>query len=71
MSKEKQTLSYSIVQEGEWFVAQCLEIDVATQGKNPEEAADNLREAIKLHFEEPLATTTPQIGQIEVEIHAA
>ena len=30
---KKQTFTASISQEGELFIAQCLEIDVASQGK--------------------------------------
>ena len=32
------------VREREWFVAQCLEVDVASQGENEEAALRNLRE---------------------------
>ncbi len=52
----KQTFTAAIWQEGDWFVAQCLEVDVASQGESPEAALDNLREALELHFEEPVAT---------------
>ena len=55
----KQTFAASISQEGEWFVAQCLEIDIASQGATEEQALANLREALELHFEEPSATVTP------------
>lgn len=41
----KRPFNASITREGEWFVAQCLEVDVASQGKTEEEALDNLREA--------------------------
>jgi predicted RNase H-like HicB family nuclease len=51
----KRTFSASICQEGEWFVAQCLEVDVASQGETALEALDNLREALELHFEPPVA----------------
>jgi predicted RNase H-like HicB family nuclease len=47
-------------QEGEWFVAQCLEVDIASQGENETEAIANLREALQLHFEPPVATITPK-----------
>ena len=41
----------SIVREGDGFVAQCLEIDVASQGDTPDEALHNLKEALELYFE--------------------
>ena len=57
--------------EGDWFVSQCLELDVASQGKTEEEALANLREALEFHFEEPQATRMPTVQVIEVEIGAA
>jgi len=42
-------------QETDWYVAQCLEVEVASQGETEEEALENLREAIELYFE-PLHT---------------
>jgi predicted RNase H-like HicB family nuclease len=56
----KQTFTVSVWQEGEWFVAQCLEVDIASQGENEAEALVNLREALELHFEPPVATITPK-----------
>ena len=58
----KRTLTASIWKEGDWFIAQCLEIDVASQGETEEEALANLREALELHLEPPNATTTPHRG---------
>ena len=34
---------------------QCIEVYVASQGRNKEEALTNLSEALELHFEEPQA----------------
>lgn len=67
----KRNLSATVWQEGDWFVAQCLEVDVASQGETPEEALDNLREALTLHFTPPVATVLPTIRPIEVEVMAA
>lgn len=67
----KQTFTASIWREGDWFVSQCLEVDVASQGETEEEALANLREALELHFEPPVATVTPQMRTIEVEVSAA
>ena len=55
----KQTFTASIWQEDEWFVAQCIEVDVASQGKNENEALENLRDALELHFTPPVATLVP------------
>lgn len=35
----KQKFTASIWQEDVWFVAQCVEVDVASQGKTEDEAA--------------------------------
>ena len=67
----KQTFTASLWQEGNWFVAQCLQVDIASQGETEEEALVNLSEALALHFEPPVATITPQIKALEVDISAA
>ena len=61
----------TVWQEGEWFIAQCREVEVASQGLTEEEALENLREALELHFEPPHATILPSIRKIEVELDAA
>jgi predicted RNase H-like HicB family nuclease len=66
-----QKFTASVSKEGNWFVAQCLEVDVASQGETEDEALASLREALELHFEEPHATVTPRMRQIEIEISAA
>ncbi len=66
-----RTFSASIWKEDKWYVAQCIEVDVASQGKTKEEALANLREALELHFEEPQATILPEIRHLEVELHAS
>ena len=46
-----ETFTASVWQEDDWFIAQCLEVDVASQGGSEAEALVNLREAVELHFE--------------------
>jgi predicted RNase H-like HicB family nuclease len=41
-----------IKKEENWFVATCLENNVASQGKTIEEANENLKEAIALFYED-------------------
>ena len=67
----RHRFSASIAQEGDWYVAQCLEVDVASQGSTEAEALDNLREALELHFEAPRATVTPRVSAFEADIDAA
>ncbi len=41
-----------ITREGPWFVARCLEVEVASQGQAVESALANLREALELKLED-------------------
>jgi len=66
-----QEFTATLWQEGEWFIAQCREVDVASQGLTEDEALENLREALELHYEPPRATILPSIRKIEVELDAA
>jgi predicted RNase H-like HicB family nuclease len=61
----------TVWREGSWYVSQCLELDIASQGKTEEEALANLKEAIELHFEPPQASRPPRVRMIEVEVGAA
>jgi predicted RNase H-like HicB family nuclease len=64
----KKEFTASIWQEGEWFVAQCREFEIASQGRSRDEALENLSEAIELHFELPVATILPEVVAIEAEV---
>ena len=65
----------AIRREDDWYVAQCLEVDVASQGETVEASLTNLREALELYFEteEPMvASTEPTlVATIDVPIKAA
>ena len=61
----------SVWQEGDLFVAQCLDVDVASQGDTELKALESLREAVELHFSPPVATITPKVATFEAEIGAA
>jgi len=37
--------------EEDWYVARCIENNVASQGKSIGQALDNLREALELYYE--------------------
>jgi len=41
-----------IKKEEDWFVATCLENNIASQGKTIDEATENLKEAIALFYED-------------------
>lgn len=55
-----KAVKYIIYKEGEYYVSQCLNVDVSSFGNNIQEAIDNLNEALELYFEEsdPLAEFT-------------
>ena len=55
----KVPFSATVWREGRWYVAQCLQLDIASQGESEEAALLNLKEALELHFEPPIATEPP------------
>jgi predicted RNase H-like HicB family nuclease len=71
MGVMKRSFAATVWSEGEWYVAQCLDIDIASQGGTESEALDNLKEALELHYEPPVATRPPKVRLIEVEVGAA
>lgn len=52
------SIKYNVIvqKEEEWYVAKCIDNNVASQGKSIEEALNNLKEAIELYYqdEEPI-----------------
>ena len=67
----KRRFTASVWREGDWYVAQCLDINVASQGETEQQSLENLREALELHFAPPHASELPDIRSIEVNIGAA
>jgi predicted RNase H-like HicB family nuclease len=55
-------------QEGNWWIAQCLEVDIATQGRTEQDALDNIRDALDLYFEEPMPSIVPQVHTIDLAV---
>ena len=60
----KRPFAATVWQEGDLYVSQCLEVDIASQGATEEEA-------LALHFEPPQATRLPKVRMIQVEVGAA
>lgn len=56
-----------IKREDEWFVATCLENNIASQGKTIDEAVLNLKEAIALYYEDE-ADTLPLAQQEQIYV---
>ena len=64
----KKRFSVTVWNEDDLLVAQCLDVDVASQGKAENEALVNLREALELHYEPPTATVAPHVTSIKVKV---
>ena len=65
-------LSAVIWKEGKWYVVNCPQLGIASQGKTIEEARKNIREAAELYLEEekekPLPVTHPIYTVFKVEL---
>lgn len=55
----RRVITASVSREGEWYVAQALDADVASQGESVDDALANLREALELYYQPPVATASP------------
>jgi predicted RNase H-like HicB family nuclease len=71
LKMKNQTFTASIWREDDWFIAQCLEIDIASQGESEEVALVNLSEALELYFESPQPSLKPVIRKFEAKVGAA
>lgn len=45
-------MTAALHREEDWYIAQCLEVDVASQGHTIDEALANLAEAVEAYLEE-------------------
>lgn len=71
ITMEIKRLTAAITQEGKWYVARCLEVEVTSQGHSIEEAISNLKEALELYFEDeehPRINASPIIAPVEVNM---
>jgi len=60
MGIEKLQFEVVVFRDAGGFVAQCLNVDVASEGDTEQEALDNLREALELYFDdEPMPKVNP------------
>lgn len=48
----KINLKSVIWKEGEYYISQCLEVDVSSFGKTKKEALNNLQDALELYFKD-------------------
>jgi predicted RNase H-like HicB family nuclease len=65
-------LTAAVTRDGDWYVARCLEAEVASQGRTIEEALANLGEALELYFEDqPVPEPSePIVAPVEVRLSA-
>jgi predicted RNase H-like HicB family nuclease len=69
-----KNLKYVIYREGDYYVSQCLNIEVASFGATIDEALSNLKEAVELYLEDDKALSNfHEVGEFmlgEFAIHA-
>ena len=53
------TLTAALHREEDWYIAQCLEVEVASQGHTIDEALANLAEAVELYLKEWMIRPSP------------
>jgi predicted RNase H-like HicB family nuclease len=50
-----KNLKYIIYREGDYYVSQCLNMEIASFGSTIDEALSNLKEAVELYLEDEQA----------------
>jgi predicted RNase H-like HicB family nuclease len=68
MAGQRRHFTAVIDHEGAWYVARCVEVELASQGRTPAEAVDALREALELRFEGEELPELPQVERFEVAV---
>ena len=66
-----RTFTAAVHQEDDWYVARCLELDVASQGETLDTALANLREAVEEALEEGEEAGQPDDETDCGELHEA
>ncbi|HEX9804846.1 MAG TPA: type II toxin-antitoxin system HicB family antitoxin [Candidatus Dojkabacteria bacterium] len=62
----KRSLKAIVWREGENYISQCINVEVSSFGKTKEKAIENLKEALKLYFEDNADGTYLDIKYAEV-----
>jgi predicted RNase H-like HicB family nuclease len=47
-----KALKYIVYKEGKYYVSQCLNVDISSFGNSITDAVENLKEALRLYFED-------------------
>jgi len=64
----RDTVHVVVSRDRDWYVAECLEVAVVTQGRTLDELVTNLREAIGLHLEGEDAASLGLVAQPRVSL---
>ena len=52
MEQNMKNIKYVVYKEGDYYVSQCLNVDISSFGKSNDEAISALKEALALYFED-------------------
>ena len=47
-----KSFKYIVYKEGDYYVSQCLNIDISSFGTTSDDAIENLKEAVELYYED-------------------
>jgi len=66
-----RTFTAAVHREDDWYVTQCLDVDVCSQGASIDEAVRNLAEAVQLYLDEvdepqQHVTATPLVTSFQI-----
>jgi predicted RNase H-like HicB family nuclease len=59
-------IDYCVYREEEFFVAQCLNVDVSSFGHSRDEAVANLKEAVELYFQGETNAPWEPVSEVSV-----
>ena len=67
-----KNLKSVVWKEGDYYISQCLEVDVSSFGKTKKEALANLQDALELYFvdmpmPEKLEVKNPMIASVSLQ----
>jgi predicted RNase H-like HicB family nuclease len=61
-----KAITYCVFREDEFYVAQCLNVDISSFGDTRAEAVSALREAVELYFEDAPAEDFTLVAEAEI-----
>ncbi|GIK60121.1 MAG: hypothetical protein HND39_10425 [Ignavibacteriota bacterium] len=67
MEKSKFVFTGIVLKDGSAFSSLCIEVDVASEGKNIAEAKKNLFEAVSLYIESAIENNLPVLRPVPIE----